>query len=474
MPQCAVRATGGRHPALPNPPKAHRFASSRWVVVRSVAARCLLASFFGLALAAGADSRPRTLLILHTNDIHGHVENAARFAAHFRERKATRDDVLIVDAGDAITGTPLSSMFEGLPIFEITSAMGYDVAALGNHEFDHGWRRIAAFREAASYPLLAANVRAPNGELIADAAWTVRRVNGIDVGLIGVLTEKTARMIIRKGNEGVSFEPAREALRRLVPEVRAQADIVVVLSHVGHEEELALAEEVEGIDVIIGGHSHTLLEEPAWSGTTIVTQAHHSLKQLGWLYLRVDTESDRMFFIDGGFSPASEQPPPDAEVQALVERHQARLGKSMERVLGVAQRHYGREEIKRWVKATLRRRAGVPLAFYNRGGIRADIPAGEVTVGHLWRVEPFGRNLVTMQLTGAQLRKLLEGEEDALPEGLSMDATYPVATDAFLAGRTVAPELVRDLGVKVRDVLIEAMEDTGLPSDLRGAPRNRD
>ncbi len=299
-----------------------------------LASRCLAVALLAIALGAGAESRPRTLLILHTNDIHGHVEDAARFAAHFRERKATRDDVLIVDAGDAITGTPLSSTFEGLPIFEITSAMGYDAAALGNHEFDHGWRRIAAFREAANHPLLAANVRGPDGELIADAGWTVRRVNGIDVGLIGVLTERSGRMIIRQGNEGVTFEPVRETLRRLVPQVRAQSDIVVVLSHVGHEEELALAEEVEGIDVIIGGHSHTLLEEPAWSGTTVVTQAHHSLKRLGWLFLRVDTEADRMYFIDAGFTPVSEQPPPDAHVQALVDRHEARAGRSMERVLG--------------------------------------------------------------------------------------------------------------------------------------------
>ena len=429
------------------------FACKRGVVV------CLLA----VALAAGADSRPPTLLILHTNDIHGHVENAARFAAHFRERKATRNDVLILDAGDAITGTPLSSMFEGLPIFEITSAMGYDVGVLGNHEFDHGWRRIASFREAASYPLLAANVRGPDGELIGDAAYTVRRVNGIDVGLIGVLTEKSARMIIREGNEGVAFEPVRDALRRLVPEVRAKSDLLVVLSHVGHEEELELAAEVEGIDIIIGGHSHTLLEEPAWVGTTLVTQAHHSLKQLGWLYLRVDTEADRMYFIDGGFTPASEQPPPDPQAQALVERHEARVGKSMERVLGVARQRYGREELRRWVKATLARRAGVALGFYNRGGIRADIPAGEVTVRHLWEMEPFGRNLVTMELTGAQLREMLVDEEDEVPEGLEENATYFVATDAFLAGRSVAPELIEDFGVKVRDVLIEAVEDGRLP-----------
>ena len=78
-------------------------------------------------------------------------------------------------------------------------------------------------------------------------------------------------------------------------------------------------------------------------------------------------------------------------------------------------------------------------------------------------MEPFGRNLVTMQLTGAQLRELLEREEDPIPEGLSMNATYSVATDAFLAGRTVAPELIRDFGMKVRDVLIEAAEVSRLP-----------
>ena len=115
------------------------------------------------------------------------------------------------------------------------------------------------------------------------------------------------------------------------------------------------------------------------------------------------------------------------------------------------------------MKATLARRAEVPFGFYNRGGIRADIPAGEVTVRHLWEVEPFGRNLVTMELTGAQFKQLLEREEDPVPAGLSMDATYSVATDAFLAGRSVAPALIRDFGVRVRDVLIEAVESNGLP-----------
>lgn len=82
---------------------------------------------------------------------------------------------------------------------------------------------------------------------------------------------------------------------------------------------------------------------------------------------------------------------------------------------------------------------------------------------HLWEVEPFGRNLVTMQLTGAQLREMLVGEEDEVPEGLDENATYSVATDAFLAGRSVAPERIEDFGVKVRDVLIEAVESDGLP-----------
>ena len=424
----------------------------------------LVALALTFAVSAGhADGRLRTLLILHTNDIHGHVADAPRFAAHFHDRKTNRDDVLIVDAGDAITGTPLSAMFEGRPIFEIMSAMGYDAAALGNHEFDHGWRRVAAFKEAADFPLLAANVRAPDGSLIADAGWTVLEVNGIDVGIVGVVNEHSARMIIPEGNEGVVFEPVLETLRRIVPEVRRRADIVILLSHVGHEEELALAREVDGIDVIVGGHSHTLLEEPAWSGRTIVTQAHYGLRQLGWLYLRVDTRDKRMYFIDGGFTPAADQPPPLASVADLVARHEARVGTTLDHPLSRTGRHHDRDEVRRWMMETLRRRADADFGFYNRGGVRADIEAGEVTVRDLWLVEPFGRNLVTMRLPGSALREMMLGEEDEVPSGLDDSATYTVATDAFVAGRAVDRDAIDDLGVRVRDVLIEAIQKEGLP-----------
>lgn len=434
---------------------------------RQAPGRCwrrLAALVLALSVAgAQADGRLKTLLILHTNDIHGYVADAPRFAAHFHDRKASRDDVLILDAGDAITGTPLSAMFEGRPIFEIMSAMGYDAAALGNHEFDHGWRRIEAFREAAGFPLLAANVRAPDGSLVADAGSIVLEVNGIAVGIVGVVSEDSARMIIPEGNEGVVFEPVADTLRRVVPELRQRSDIVIVLSHVGHEEELALAGEVDGIDVIVGGHSHTLLEEPAWSGRTIVTQAHHRLRQLGWLYLRVDTENDRMYFIDGGFTPAAEQPPPHAGVADLVAGYEARVGTALDRPLARAGRRYERAEVRSWMMATLKARAGADFGFYNRGGVRADIEAGEVTVRDLWLVEPFGRNLVTMELTGAALRELMTREEDEIPAGLDDSATYTVATDAFVAGRAAGRDAVTDLGVRVRDVLIEAMEKGGPP-----------
>jgi len=123
----------------------------------------------GTASVDASANDSRSLIILHTNDFHGHIAHegtgegesagAARIAAYFAAQRATHDNVLVVDAGDAISGTPVSTLFQGVPIFEVMSAMGYDYGLIGNHEFDHGWQQLEAFRAAAEFPLLAATAR---------------------------------------------------------------------------------------------------------------------------------------------------------------------------------------------------------------------------------------------------------------------------------------------------------------------------
>ena len=128
---------------------------------------------FLLFIACTAHAELKQLVIVHTNDFHGHIseENeyagAARIAAFVNMVRQENNAVLVLDAGDAISGTPVSTLFKGTPIFEVLNHVGYDAATLGNHEFDHGYQQIRIFRDTIEHPLISANAYSPNGELIA-------------------------------------------------------------------------------------------------------------------------------------------------------------------------------------------------------------------------------------------------------------------------------------------------------------------
>ncbi len=420
---------------------------------------------------AAANAGDRSLLILHTNDFHGHISasehgaGAARIAAHIKQTRASRHDVLVLDAGDAISGTPVSTLFKGVPVFEVMSAMGYDFGLLGNHEFDHGWRHVAELRRAATFPLLGATAHGPDGTLLADAPWAIVERGDVRVAVIGVLTARTPAMIVPTGNEGLRFDEPETVLRRLVPELRRQADLVVVLSHTGHPEELELARSVPGIDVIVGGHSHTALDTPVQVGETWVVQAHEYGKAVGYLELRIS--GDAVELVDGGLLRAAELPDADAGVARLVARWEQQVSAKVDFRIAAARRTIYPDELKNWMEQVLRRRTGADIGYYNRGGVRDAIRRGDVTARDVWTVEPFGNTVVTMLLTGTQIHAMLQRSSDTITQRVRAEKTYRVATNSYIGDHMVqrfGPSIeLRDTGVLVRDVLIDAIRDGDLP-----------
>ena len=156
----------------------------------------------GLMIVSSTQASFESLVVIHTNDIHGHIAEAgqsagiARITALVNQTREHKKHVLVLDAGDAISGTPVSTMFNGSPIFEVMNLVGYDAGGLGTHEFDHGFARIALFRDIATHPVLAANAFAPDGTLIADAPFLIREVGNMQIGIIGLITADTPRMIL--------------------------------------------------------------------------------------------------------------------------------------------------------------------------------------------------------------------------------------------------------------------------------------
>ena len=417
------------------------------------------------------------LVIVHTNDFHGHIQEtqkyagAARIAAEVKAIRENNEAVIFLDAGDAISGTPVSSMFEGEPIFEVMNTMGYDVGLLGNHEFDHGYRKIERFRDLVDHPLLSANAYGPDGELLGDAPYVILDVAGISVGVIGLVTQDAPIHFSPVGNEGLTFASPAERLTTLIPSIRPRVDVLVVLAHIGHEEELALAEQFQAIDVIIGGHSHTLVEQPVQVGRTAVAQAHHYGTHLGLVRVnRAPGKPSGPLQIRGKLLKAKDLAKPDAMVENLVSLFESKVEDEVDVQISKTTRAYSKAELQPILESILAQAAGTELGFYNRRGIRDELSVGPVTARMLWNIEPFGNTLVRMRIKGKDLIVLLSQEPElhhSVPN-IDPDRHYHLATNSYIASHADLAfgddiETV-DTGLLIRDILIQHIKANGLES----------
>jgi 2',3'-cyclic-nucleotide 2'-phosphodiesterase (5'-nucleotidase family) len=380
--------------------------------------------FFALAivlLCASAAASAETLTILHINDLHGALQPArtvadgtdeggiARLATLVRAERTPA--TLFLAGGDLMQGTNLSNLFSGKPVIEALNLMGLDASAVGNHEFDNG---LAAFRERAkeaAFPFLASNID-------GDGPWKpgiVRTVGRLRVALFGLATPDTPVETHPLNVRGLAFRDAVAAARAAVAELRPRADLVVVLSHLGSDEDERLAAAVPGIDVIVGGHTHTKITQPVIVGSTLILQAYERGTVLGRLALTV--EGGRVIAVDYRLLPITPELAEDPQVAAVVERYRRRLDAKMAEVVGTALVDLeGTKESLRTretnlgdvVADAMREAAGAEVALVNGGTIRAGIPAGPVTVGTLYNALPFDNWVISFAVTGAELRQALE------------------------------------------------------------------
>ena len=238
---------------------------------------CLVLIIF---LAAPAAAREARLRLLYVNDFHGFAEpyqplaatellGGAAYLAGAVDRLRIQRPTLLLAAGDMIQGNNWANLFQGKSSLELMNTMRFDAMVVGNHEFDYGRKVLQQRLQEARFPLLGANVQG----LPLLKPYVIKNLQGVRVAIIGVVTADTPTSTHPRNVAGLKFSPPDAAVTRCLKELRGQADLVVVLSHIGYSEDRALAQKVPGIDVIIGGHSHTKLEAPAVVNHTIIGQA---------------------------------------------------------------------------------------------------------------------------------------------------------------------------------------------------------
>lgn len=368
------------------------------------------------------EALPGQLTILHTNDLHGHylAEDGAggmEWLDAYADAHKAAGNTLMLDAGDILSGTPLTDLHvrgvQGGAMLELMEAVGYDAWALGNHEFDKGQENTQALVSAARIPTLNANLRrGTQPGLDGLLPHIVLEENGITVGVIGLVTEGLDKMVSSRAIEGLTVERSSDAVRREM-EAMGEVDLVVVLSHIGLEADRALAAQVDGIDLIVGGHSHTFLHEPQKVNDTWIVQAGEYAHVLGVVDLQVldgqiEHFTSRLVQLDGASAPGVASP----LVSDLVRRYDAEIREVYDVVLSHAatalDRDYHHQSgLGGWTTGMLREATGADVAIYNSGGLREDIPAGPVTRRTLYQVFPFANKVVTFELSGDELTTLV-------------------------------------------------------------------
>lgn len=231
------------------------------------------------------------LTLLHTNDPHGRVylpEEAyglTRVATLVRQIRQEMPNVLLLDAGDLIHGTPEERAFTGRPMIEAMNALQYDAATAGNHEFDFGQRITRQALEKANFPVLSANILDEQTGLPWHSLkpYIMREVDGMRIAIFGLTTVDTVKIQFPRTLQGIRFADPVATARELVPHLRTQerADLVVFLSHLGYMPDRALAAAVPGIDIILGGHSHNRIPEQKWVNGTLIMQTGYFCRALG-------------------------------------------------------------------------------------------------------------------------------------------------------------------------------------------------
>lgn len=371
------------------------------------------------------------LCVLHTNDIHGHIApervegwkepsgGAAVLAGCVRELRRERGSagipVLLLDAGDIFMGTPEGHVSRGAAVIEVMNAAGYDALTIGNHEFDRGVETLEHLAASASFPFLCANIDGEPPPFLGP--FIIREFEGVRVGIIGILTPETPSIVMPGKTGSIRFTEPAPAVARCRDALRERgADVIIVLSHQGLGADMELAGEVEGIDAIIGGHTHTLLESPVQHPVTgtLVCQAGSSGRYLGVLDMEIAAGNRQVIHSDYEIIPLSEgRCPPDAEVQKIVSSWRARAGEQFDEVVGrssvtLVGSDTGACRLGTMIAESMRAATDARIAFHNSFGIRAPLHRGEITCRDVYTIMPFDNTLYTMELSGEQLIQIVE------------------------------------------------------------------
>lgn len=454
---------------------------------------------FGFASAEEAEHQP--VVVLYTNDVHCGIDDYIGYAGLKAYERAYEDagyQVAIADSGDAVQGGPVGTLSKGSYIIDIMNFIGYDVATIGNHEFDYGMDQFMALRDKADFPYVSANFCDMDGDTVLEP-YAMLELGDWQVAFVGASTPETFAKSTPtyfqdedgnyiysfcQGNDGADFY---QAVQEAVDSARADgADYVFVLSHLGILDASSpytssdLIVNTRGIDAVLDGHSHSVIEQEVVKNLdgdeVLLTSTGTKLEYVGALTIAADGSLSTQLHDEALFKDAEAA----GYIAAITDQYEDSLNEVVattdveltinDPATGELAVRSAETNLGDLCADAYRYVLGADIGFINGGGIRAGIEAGDITYGDIINVHPFGNMMCVVEATGQQILDALEmGVRDLPDEGGSFQQVSGISFEIDMSVDSTV--VVDDMGNfvevsgerRIKNVLVD-----GQPIDPEG------
>ncbi|MBE8955668.1 MAG: bifunctional metallophosphatase/5'-nucleotidase [Quinella sp. 2Q5] len=394
----------------------------------------------GVLLFTSVTTFAAELIIFHTNDMHARIQTAddngqsiglAEMAAAVKSVKAKHPATLWFDAGDTFHGMPMITITHGENMVPLLNAAGLDAMTPGNHDFNYGSEQLERLAKRLNFPVLDANViRRSNGKRVFKP-YKIFKLDGIKVGVFGLTTPETAYKTNPNNVTEIAFLNPVESAREMIAKLRPKCDVLIAVMHMGVDassqftSEL-IARETDGIDVIVDGHSHTSLAEGIRVKDTLIVQTGYYEHNLGRVTVDVDNHkiTDKRAELLDADEVRALAPTPDPTVLAQLADANLNAEKLLDEIVAHSDIELpsnrllvrrNESELGNLAADAFRWAAKSDIAIVNGGGLRADLPKGDITRRNVMAIFPFGNTLRVAEIKGSAVREMLEHSVEFYP-----------------------------------------------------------
>ena len=367
------------------------------------------------------ESTDKKLTIFILNDIHGQIDNFAK-VKYLVDQEKTKTNVILTSAGDIFSGNPIVDNYpqKGFPIIDLMNRVGFDVSVIGNHEFDYGEANLKERMEQAKFNWVCANVQTNTSVIPQPSPYKTITTNNINITFLGLVeTDGKENAIIPSTHpwrvKNLTFQNPEDVVAKYAAiKDTENSDLLIALTHIGYSKsggrlgDYQLATQFPFFDVIIGGHSHSKIDEVV--NNIPIFQAGSYLNYIGKIELTITSKSIKT--ISYKLIDLNTITKEDAEIKSIIDNYNDEP--FFNEVIGFSQINHGRAQVGDFTADALRLQMGVDVAFQNTGGVRANLDKGDITKKEIFQILPFNNPTVKYNMTVAEIKNFLKGSGTGL------------------------------------------------------------